>query len=568
MKTSYIPIQKHTNTNYLWAGFILTFLLAGVIGHDPWKQDETYTFGIIYHFLNTGYLLIPENAGVAFMEKPPLYYWTAYFLCRFLGGLLSLPDCARLASPFYITIAILCVWKTARIIHRDNRDIAWVSLLFFLGTVGIVRHSHDMFTDIALLAGCAMAFYGITLLVYRNTYWKASGLWTGLGIGMAFLSKGMFMPLVLTISLAHLLIMLPTMRSRYTAYALAFGLLVASPFLLIWPALLYHTSPEFFMQWFWKNNVGRFLGFSVASLGADNKPYYIIASVFWFAFPVFPLAVMAAFRARHDWKKPEYLLPVTVSSVGLGLLSISASARALYLLPLIPAFTMLASTELFRLPDKFLHRWNKLMGIAGMLSLITLWIMWLSLQPGHPLPQLLPFIGTIFPTDFTSQHGQWLAIITAAFAGGFFLYIQLRKDDNRPVAAAQIWFCAIAAVWITVNTLLLPWLDETKSYRPVITQMEDYIRHSPYGGMCMNEYHLGESIAPMLEYFSDDHILHTVKDFEHATCPLMLTVTGRNDPEELQPGWKLIWKGSRALDVKDEELRLYVHDEKRQDAPE
>src|ERR1700722_389427 len=98
MRNSQSYKRKYTISNYMWAGFLFIFLFAGVVGHDPWKQDETYSFGIINHFFTGGYLVVPENAGTPFMEKPPLYYWTSVLLCRLVNGLFSLPDCARLAS--------------------------------------------------------------------------------------------------------------------------------------------------------------------------------------------------------------------------------------------------------------------------------------------------------------------------------------------------------------------------------------------------------------------------------------------------------------------------------------
>src|ERR1700743_2948539 len=91
--------------NILFFCFICLFLVAGVIGHDPWKQDETYSFGIIYHFYKTHSWLVPENAGTPFMEKPPLYYWTAVMLCNLLGNVLPLHNAARLASVFYMLVA-------------------------------------------------------------------------------------------------------------------------------------------------------------------------------------------------------------------------------------------------------------------------------------------------------------------------------------------------------------------------------------------------------------------------------------------------------------------------------
>lgn len=57
--------------------FMLIYLLPGIFGHNPWKQDENYSFGIIQTMYETGNWLIPTNAGQPFMEKPPLYYWVA-----------------------------------------------------------------------------------------------------------------------------------------------------------------------------------------------------------------------------------------------------------------------------------------------------------------------------------------------------------------------------------------------------------------------------------------------------------------------------------------------------------
>ena len=69
----------------IFIALVLAYLLPGLIGHDPWKQDETYIFGIIQHLLETGDWVVPTLAGEPFMEKPPLFYWLAAglaHLCR------------------------------------------------------------------------------------------------------------------------------------------------------------------------------------------------------------------------------------------------------------------------------------------------------------------------------------------------------------------------------------------------------------------------------------------------------------------------------------------------------
>ena len=41
----------------------LAWLLPGLVGHDPWKPDEAYTFGVVYEILQGGSWVIPQIAG-------------------------------------------------------------------------------------------------------------------------------------------------------------------------------------------------------------------------------------------------------------------------------------------------------------------------------------------------------------------------------------------------------------------------------------------------------------------------------------------------------------------------
>ena len=91
-----------------WSTWIFAVLIACaylLLGHDPWKQDETYTFGIIQHMLETGDLIVPTSAGQPFVEKPPLYAWVASGLAWLLWDELPAHDAARLASALFAGLA-------------------------------------------------------------------------------------------------------------------------------------------------------------------------------------------------------------------------------------------------------------------------------------------------------------------------------------------------------------------------------------------------------------------------------------------------------------------------------
>ena len=82
------------------------WILLTLVGHDPWKPDEAYSFGLVLDFLERGDWVVPMLAGEPFLEKPPLFFITASAFARAFGGAMPLHDAARLASGFYIALAL------------------------------------------------------------------------------------------------------------------------------------------------------------------------------------------------------------------------------------------------------------------------------------------------------------------------------------------------------------------------------------------------------------------------------------------------------------------------------
>jgi len=88
-------------SRHIWIALLcLAWIVPGVIGHDPWKPDEAYTFGVVYDILRGGSWLVPTLTGEPFLDEPPLYYLTAAASGVLFSGLLPLHDAARLATAF------------------------------------------------------------------------------------------------------------------------------------------------------------------------------------------------------------------------------------------------------------------------------------------------------------------------------------------------------------------------------------------------------------------------------------------------------------------------------------
>lgn len=540
----------------VWLALIVIFLISGAVGHDPWwKKGETYSFGIIYHFYLTDTWLIPTNAGVPFMEKPPLYYWTAHLMCDFLGSILPLHDAARLASVLYTAIAAFFVWKTASILFRDrpgSDSIAYMTVALFLGNYGTAHFGHAMITDVALTTGASITLYGLSMLYMLPRQWKQAGIWIGIGFGVAFLSKGFVMPVVLAVSWLLIVFLVPGVKNKTNVRAIVLATAVAAPFFLLWPLLLYHHSPSLFMEWFWDNNVGRFFGFSVHKLGAENRRGNFLLMLPICSFPIFPLACVEVVLGRKEWKRPEYILPLVIALIGIAILFCSASFRTIYIMPLFPLFSILGVQGLMRLPEKFIIPWNKVVRVLFTLAIISTWIIWCNLRyslPPHTLPWLATLFASILPPEFSLHEQQYVALTVASvLTVSWFVF--LRAKYNSAFNTTFIFMLGVMAMWCTSHTLLLPWINEAKSYRTSVRELKDYVSKTSYSGKCIASYYLGENLGPMVQYFmKDDNIpIQVVTNLDTCTCPLALA----EDPNVPMPkNWKQVWH--------NKELVLYEH---------
>ena len=106
------------------------WILPGLVGHDPWKTDEAFTFGVVYDMLRGGSWLVPTLAGEVFLDEPPLYYLTAALTATLTSPLLPLHDGARLATGVFMALTLLFCGMAGRELHgKGNGAIAGLLLM-------------------------------------------------------------------------------------------------------------------------------------------------------------------------------------------------------------------------------------------------------------------------------------------------------------------------------------------------------------------------------------------------------------------------------------------------------
>ena len=520
------------------------YLVPGLVGHDPWKQDEAYSFGIIYNMYLTGDLVVPTLAADPFMEKPPAYYITAVGLLHLLDGWLPLHDAARLATAIYLAIAFLFTGLLARATWAEG--FAAPALILLMSSLGLVQHGHYMITDTALTAGMAMAFYGL-VRSRSGSLW--GGVWLGTGAGLAFMSKGLLGPGIIAVSALLLPAMFASWRGPCLFKALLVASVAASPWVFVWPMALYFRDYELFMLWFWDNNFGRYFG--TVGLGPPTQDLFWLRTFPWVTFPLFPLAIWTLWRLRQGVFANEGVrVALAVSLVGWGVLFASQTGRDLYAMPLLAPLAVIAAGAIHLLP-----RWV-VMGCYWISALlfgalaVVLWWLWLhGLIVGAP-PQLA-ILGRYLSLDFAPTW-QWTAVLSALLLQLGWVWVLLRFRPPSP-SALLAWPAGLMLIWGLAATLHLPWIDHAKSYRSVFVELAQALPPDVNCVADLDDMRLRESERGMLHYvagLSTEHIQHP----EDTRCDIILVearIRHHGTDVDLGSGWERIWQGSRPADSRD-----------------
>jgi len=517
-----------------------------LVGHDPWKPDEAYSFGLVLDQLERGDWVVPMLAGEPFLEKPPLFFITAAGFARLFGDLLPLHDAARLASGFFLTIALVFLALTARELNRGRHG--WTTVLILLGCVGLYIRAHQLITDLALFAGMAIGMCGLACGRHRLL---AGGFALGAGAAIAFLSKGLLGPGILGITALVLPLVSTPWRNRTYAWTLALAAAVALPPIAAWTIALYVRSPELFYTWLVTNNFGRFLGFTDNNLCQPR--FFYAYTIIWYAFPALPLAGWAIWDAhRHRngiGTEAALQMPLVLCVVTISVLAVAADARELYLMPVLLPLALMAAVGTDRLPAAAtthlarLGKWS--FGIAA----LVLWLGWLTLMTGAPAA-FASALATYRP-GFVARIS-WPALVSALVATALWILLTWPRAATARRALVQ-WIGGITLCGVLIGALWLPYLDAGKSYRSMIMSL---LKSMPDVN-CVASRNLGEPQRALLHYFGG---LKTVRQEidPNPPCEALLVQGSRLLGWQVhERGWTLVWEGARAGDLR-ELYRLYV----------
>lgn len=509
------------------------WICLGLVGHQPWKPNESTSISIIKAMLNGEHLLDPIAIGENVIKNPPLYYLSAASLAKVLSPILSMHDAARIVSGIWMAITLLLTGMIGRELWGEGTGRQ--ATFIMLSSVGLIATAHLLMPEVSALTGSAMAFYGLALAKRRP--FRASVL-LGTGIGISFLSTGLITAAISLITAIILPILFKAWRSKSYGIVLCLAAITLAPWALLWPASVWHIAPSQLIAW-WQNQI-QF---------TQINHLYSIRTIAWFAWPALPIACWGIWRFRSNLLfKPKLQLIVSYFIVAFLIIGFRAkSADVTVLTLLVPLVAMAGGcAETLKRGAAGALNWFglTLFGLIG----ILIWLGWLAIVTGYPTK----LSGRMHILSGLSEaHISIPALMIAIFATLIWIITINAKRSNR--AAVTDWAVGITMAWSLLMTLWLPMIDSAKSYQSVMLGLQKAL---PTKHRCINSAGVGQPQQALLNYYTNLQVA-PLKNASEPSCDLYLTQEDRhNDQIIVGDGWKLIWQGKRPAD-KNEKFRLY-----------
>jgi 4-amino-4-deoxy-L-arabinose transferase-like glycosyltransferase len=421
-----------------------------------WTPDEPREAGIS-RAMSDDPGMIPALNGQAFIEKPPLYYWTTGLALRLAGG----PSAAALRAVSAIAAGLTLLATFCWIARAVSRELAAIATVVLATTSVFLTSAHWVRIDALLLLFCTTAIWAAWERIGRGggasflALFYASlvlALWTKGLVGPALVAAGLTAHVALTRSLRPLLPLRPLAGLALMAAALG-GLAVAIG--LAGGAAAVKT-------WLWVNHVERFVH-PVATGHERPLPYYLwtlpVAILPWLV-PFVSLFHVRGPLWRRDRVDAALLRFALAMSTGpLALLSLSSSKREVYLLPLLPPLSLLMGAAVAGRIEQRRH------GVApGAWMTAGDWAQAVILGLLGPAPAVAFMVATRAVTPIAAVS----ALLGTALAGAGAVAV-VRRDAPR---AFWLGSASIGVAVAGIFTLIVPEIDRVKNMAPFIAQVD------------------------------------------------------------------------------------------------
>ncbi|MEF8732286.1 MAG: glycosyltransferase family 39 protein [Candidatus Accumulibacter meliphilus] len=512
---------------------LVLYIFTGLLGHDPWKNDDAVTIGVVHDLVRNGHWLSLSLAGAPYPDAP-LHYWVAGATSYLFAWLLPLHEGTRLASGAFTLLALTFIYLAARELH--GREQAPAAPLLLAGSIGFLFHAHEAQPMLATLTAHTAAYWGLAQLNGRAL---RGACCVGAALGLGFLANG----------LAAMLPLLPVAafaawraENRQRAIVMLLGsLLLAALLAGAWLVALQSDAPDFLAA-FWQGELAVFAGGSQPLLNLTR----LSGLLPWYAWPALPLAGWTLWAKRRQLRTLPLALPIFAFLVTLLAIITYLGARSTTALLLLPPLVLLAVPGVSSLRRGAANAFDWFNMITFSFFAILAWIGWSALVFGWP--ERLARQAIRLEPGFVGQFN--LLGVSFAVLGTLIWSWLIVTSPRSPMRGIMHWMAGLTLFWLLIATLWMPWIDYGKTYRPVSAALAKAL---PEKRGCIAGLNLSDSLLASLDYFDGIRTL-ALSSPAGKKCDLLLTT-------HAAPGagnWQKVWEGGRPGDRRDnEKLQLY-----------
>jgi 4-amino-4-deoxy-L-arabinose transferase-like glycosyltransferase len=506
-------------------GFCIILYFLNLGRWDLWNPDEPRYAQVAREMINRGDWILMHYNGKTYPDKPPLFFWLIAFSSFLWQGFSSFS--VRFPAAFFGTLTVILTFFLGKILYSSRTGflsglILATSLEFsYLSTRANIDTTLTFFTTASLL--CFFQWY-------RGAQDKAKNLRKAevevkveekakmrnlliygfyIGMALATLAKGpVGFILPLSVSLIYLVVKkdwggLKRMR-------LLSGMALFLVIVLLWylPAL-FKGGEDYLQATLFKHSIDRY-----AQGWSKGRPIYYYLYNFpidflpWVLF--IPAAVAYGFSREKLEKRGEFLFLFMWFALIFIFFSLSKGKRAIYLLPLYPAISLMVG----KLWDDFIstpmnHFRN------GWMSVPLYGLMGVALVAGAALPWVLSI-------KFPSYLPYGLPITFLLVGGSLVMFVLYRFKNYSAILFLLIGM--VAGAYFYTSRVIFPLVNQYKSARFLSQEITARIQPGEtlavYGRVSTGPFNYYTGIVPILDLADMKDLFSLLESSERIFCLL------------------------------------------------
>lgn len=517
---------------------LVVYIFTGLTGHDPWKNDDAITIGIVHQILDSGNWLQFNLAGRSYPDAP-LYYWLAAGLGYLCQWLLPLHDAARLASGVFTLLALTFIFLAARELH--GREQAPAAPLLLAGSIGFLFHAHEAQPMLAALTAHCAAYWGLAKL---NRHPRPGAIYFGTALGLGCLANGLA-PMLLLLPVAAVVVWQSSDRQRASLHLLG-SLSIAGLIGGLWSGALALSSGKY-LSAYWQSELTQLSGYPQPLLSLQR----LLTMLPWYAWPALPLAGWTVWAKRRQLSTPALGLPGLSIIIALLVVGLWLGTRSAMALLLLPPLVLLAVPGIASLRRGAANAFDWFGMITFSVFALLGWLGWAVMifgWPEHLSKQLL----RLEPGFVAKLDGP--ATVAAVFGTAIWVWL-ITTSPRSAMRGIMHWMSGLTLFWLLMAMLWMPWWDYGKTYRSPAMSLSKIL---PKSRDCLAESNLSEAMLASLDYFSAIQTL-PFRSTSGKNCDWLL-VYGSTKENEIAStaNWRKVWEGGRPVDRNEgEKLHLY-----------